>query len=351
MVDERAAKLAQLRALLAERALDAVLLSRVSSFAWATSGAPSYVSTIGDVGEAQLLVTRDAATVLTSNIEAPRLAAELGLAAQGWQFQTREWTEPLVVDVPRLGCDVARPGTVDVSRDIARLRTTLCSAEIERFTELGRRCADAMGAAVRTVKPGQSEHAIAAALGAALLEREVWPAVLQVASDERVLAYRHVLPTVKRLAAYAFLSFCGRRDGLICSMTRLVHFGALPDELRRKQDVAARVDSALLAATQPGARGSDAFAAAVRAYADGGYPDEWRNHHQGGAAGYEPREWVATPSCDEVIGDRQAFAWNPTVQGTKSEDTVILDGGVRVLTTMADWPTLAGDRPAILEVT
>jgi len=348
---ERDVKLQQLRALLEERELDALLLARVSSFAWATCGAPSYVSTTGDVGEAQLLVTRDSAVVLTNNIEAPRLANELGLAAQGWQFEARAWTEPLSINVDRLACDVARAGAVDVSRDISRLRTTLGAEEIARFTELGARCAEAMAVAVRTVKPGQSELAIAAAMAAALIERDVWPSVAQVATDERVLAYRHVLPTAKQLAKYAFLSFCGRRDGLVCSMTRLIHFGPLPDELRRRQDVAARVDTALLSATRPGARGRDAFAAAMRAYKDGGYPDEWRNHHQGGAAGYEPREWVATPTCDELIADRQAFAWNPTVQGTKSEDTVILDGTLRVLTTMRDWPALEGGRPAILEVT
>ena len=37
-------KLGRLRALLAERQLDALLLRQVSSFAWATCGAASYVN-------------------------------------------------------------------------------------------------------------------------------------------------------------------------------------------------------------------------------------------------------------------------------------------------------------------
>ena len=348
---ETADKEKQLQALLAERRLDGVVLSRVSSFAWATAGVPSYVSTVGDVGEAQLLVTPDGSTVLTNDIEAPRLGEELGLATRGFRFDVRPWAEPLQLPSGlRLGSDLVKPSMVDLVQDVARLRTTLCAAEIARFTELGKRCAEAMAEAVRSVKPGQREIEIAAAMCAALIARDVWPAVAQIASDERVLAYRHVLPTEKRLDRYAFLSFCGRRDGLVCSMTRLVHFGRLPDELRRKQEVCARVDNAFLAATRPGTRASDAFAAACRAYAEGGFPDEWRKHHQGGAAGYEPREWVASPTSTEVIGDRQAFAWNPTVQGTKSEDTVILDGTVRVITQMPDWPQIEG-RPAILEVT
>jgi Xaa-Pro aminopeptidase len=358
---ERAAKEAQLLALLAARGLDAVLLSRVSSFAWATAGAPSYVSTTSDMGEAQLLVTKDASYLLTNDIEAPRLAEDIGLAEQGWRIETRPWVDALEVQLASLvkgrslGADTARADALDLSRDVARLRTTLSRDEIVRFEDLGARCAEAMAALVQTAKPGQMELEIAAAMSAALVARDVWPSVLQVAADTRVLSYRHVLPTDRRLDRYALLSFCGRRDGLVCSMTRLVHFGRLPDDLRQKQEAAARVDAALLAATRPGAAARDVFGAACRAYADAGFDGEWKNHHQGGAAGYEPREWVATPTSDEIVGDRQAFAWNPTVQGTKSEDTVVLDGGtLRVLTTIVGWPTIdvgAWPRPAILEVT
>jgi hypothetical protein len=43
----------------------------------------------------------------------------------------------------------------------------------------------------------------------------------------------------------------------------------------------------------------------------------------------------------------QAFAWNPTGQGAKVEDTVLLtDAGLEVLTVDPDWPTrhVAGRR-------
>jgi len=54
-----------------------------------------------------------------------------------------------------------------------------------------------------------------------------------------------------------------------------------------------------------------------------GFADEWKLHHQGGPAGYEPREFVATPITDNVISAGQVFAWNPSITGgVKSEDTV-----------------------------
>jgi hypothetical protein len=46
--------------------------------------------------------------------------------------------------------------------------------------------------------------------------------------------------------------------------------------------------------------------------------------------------------------DRQAFAWNPSIVGAKSEDTVLVSArGVEVLTaTSKDWPTIEGKCPA-----
>jgi antitoxin VapB len=60
-----------------------------------------------------------------------------------------------------------------------------------------------------------------------------------------------------------------------------------------------------------------------------------------------------------VVTGGQAFAWNPSIEGTKSEDTILLDEtGRHVLTEIAGWPSLPVNingqallRPAILEVT
>ncbi|MFW6182815.1 MAG: aminopeptidase P family protein, partial [Chloroflexota bacterium] len=75
-------------------------------------------------------------------------------------------------------------------------------------------------------------------------------------------------------------------------------------------------------------------------------------------AGYEPREYLVTADSEEQIIAGQVYAWNPSITGTKSEDTILVDNkGNEVLTAIDGWPTLevdAGDgqtlyRPAILE--
>jgi antitoxin VapB len=101
------------------------------------------------------------------------------------------------------------------------------------------------------------------------------------------------------------------------------------------------------------------FQRAVTAYAEAGFADEWRLHHQGGTAGYEPREYLGLPGGAEVVIAGQAYAWNPSITGTKSEDTILVgEAGNEVLTTIEGWPMVAVElaggekwmRPAVLEV-
>ena len=66
------------------------------------------------------------------------------------------------------------------------------------------------------------------------------------------------------------------------------------------------------------------YAVLSSAYAEVGYPGEEARHHQGGAVGYRAREWVAHPKSAEAVQDPEAFAWNPSITGTKVEDTALL---------------------------
>ena len=102
----------------------------------------------------------------------------------------------------------------------------------------------------------------------------------------------------------------------------------------------ARVFGRLLDATREGARGRELFDIAARAYDEAGFAGEERRHHQGGAIGYRSREWVAHPASEEVVHARQAFAWNPSITGTKVEDTALLtENGCELITSTPTWPT------------
>ncbi len=353
-----------IQALMEQKGLDAFLLTKASSFAWATDGSSSYINTASSFGEASLLITRKGKYLITNNIEAERLDKEEHLKDQGWQFQVAPWWQPnpALRDLThelRTGADTSLTGADDLSSEVTHLRADLSPEEDDRFRTLGKWCAQAMDEAIRAVKPGMTEYEIAALLGEAAQKRGAQPIVNLIATDERIYAYRHPLPTGKKLERYAMLVLCGRWKGLVASITRLVYFGQLPDDLREKEEACAKVDATFIARARPGRTLGEVFADAQAAYAAAGFQDEWRLHHQGGPAGYEPREWLATPGSQDKVLLRQAYAWNPSITGVKSEDTLLVgEQDNEVITTIAGWPMIqvsledgtTMERPAILEM-
>jgi antitoxin VapB len=342
--------------------LDALFLQTSGNFAWATCGGSSFIDRATTMGVAALLITKTDRYVITNNIENKRLAEEEGLAKQGWDFQIAPWYEQTdlfskLTKGMRVAVDGELPYAVNMSGELSRMRSQLTLEEGERYKVLGALCANAMQQAIESVRPGMTEYEIGAVLSQAAEAKGVQATVNLIATDERIFSRRHPLPTAKTLQKYAMLILCGRMGGLICSITRLVHFGSLSDELRKKADAVARIDAEMIASTRPGSTHGDVFRKAQEVYALTGFSDEWQLHHQGGSAGYAPREFVATPTSTEAIFQGQAFAWNPSITGVKSEDTILVsEDSNEVITEIAGWPTLdvkvngqTIKRPAILQ--
>jgi antitoxin VapB len=217
----------------------------------------------------------------------------------------------------------------------------LTPTELERFRQLGLDAGEVVGEVARSLKPGETEREIARRASDALAARGIRSVVTLVAADERISKYRHPVPTEKTWERVVMLVTCARRQGLIASLSRIVCLGDASEELKRRMRATARVNAKLLAATRPGAVGSELYRVAAEGYAAEGFPGEEHLHHQGGAAGYRTRDWVAHPANTETVQMNQAFAWNPTVTGSKAEETCIASAeGVDVITTTPDWPQI-----------
>lgn len=341
---ELATKLDILRQLLEKHHAEAVLLRRVSSFAWATCGAAAYVNTATTEGAASVVITRDHQFVVTNNIEAPRLAEEEGLPEQGWEFVVSPWETPqkglqMLLAGKNLLCDVPFANATDISMQMTRLRARLTAEEGERMRTLGQQCAEVLTQTAHSMRPGQSEYELASLMGGEAQKLGIQPIVNLIATDERAMRYRHPLPTNKKLERYAMLVLSGRWHGLVCSVSRLVKFGKLPDEMAHRIRATAQVNAAFIAHSRPGATLSDLLAHGKAAYAATGFPDEWHHHHQGGVIGYEPREYLATSGAVDVLAAGQALAWNPTIAGAKMEDSILVgEEGPQILTTTDLWP-------------
>lgn len=352
-MSETAEKLTRIRKYLSARKLDGIILTSRANFAWLSGGGDNHVVSQSEGGVGALVVTPRQALLVANRIEIDRLAHEEPLS--GFTAKPFPWTQPLAAALPGIltgrkyeSDDVAATGFPELPADFVwDVRASLTEHEIRRYKALGRDCAVALETVARHLQKGDSEHQVEADIARHLLGRGIQPYVVLVAFDQRVEKYRHPVPTANHLRTHALLVVCGQRGGLIANLTRCVHFGPLAPELLARHEASCKVEAALWDATVPGATWGAALAAGIAMYKTVGHAKEWELHHQGGPTGYAGRDLIVTPDSKERVLDRQAVAWNPSITGTKSEDTFIIDGASKVVVTACspDWPTLTVKLP------
>jgi antitoxin VapB len=352
-IEEKTARLVEL---LGREKLGGVLINSRHNFAWLTAGGDNGIDQSRENGVATVLVTAEGRRyILANRIEMPRLLAEEINEAHfepiefGWQ---REKETPALLSELALrvseGPTASDLGSITATRNIegpiSRCRGSMTSEEMERFRILGRDAGEAMMSIASGIRPGESEIEIAEKMRAEFSRRNMSLVVTLVAADDRIARYRHPVPGQDRWQRTALLVACAKRSGLIVSLSRMVVNGSIPDDLDRKTEATAFVNASLWHHTRMGATGAELYSAAAQAYERAGFKDEIDKHHQGGAAGYRTRDWVAHPGSNDIVQPNQGFAWNPSITGTKVEETIIAtENGVEAITTSAGFPAIKID--------
>jgi len=344
--------------------LDAIYLKKSSNFAWITGGGYNIVGFATEMGVAGALITADREYIVCSNIEASRMEKEERLEDQGYTIISFPWNEDREITIVQslaggnLGVDHAFPGAIDICAQLNPLRYSLTSWEVERYRRQALDTARLTEETALTIKPDDEERAVIGRLSERLWSYGMDFIVAFCAADERISLFRHPVATDKKIKKRAMISVNSRKRGLIVSITRFVQFGKVPPEIQKRYEDTVYVDTVMMAATIPGVQASEVYAAALRAYAEKGYPEEYRLHHQGGAIGYIGRDYKVTAQSREIIQENQAFAWNPSITGAKSEDTMLATKtGPIVLSEPALFPVMTVEqngyrfrRPGIMEL-
>jgi Xaa-Pro aminopeptidase len=339
---EQREKRARIKALLEAKNLDALVLKKGANVAWIIGGR-AHIPTTLELSCMDVIVYRDRIVVVTNKIEAPRLEAEELCGDE--ELIVINWFEGREAQLPkgdRIGVDGAENERVNLQSDIENLRRALNDYEINRFREIGKDAAAALGEAMLDIDSDMSEVEVAGEIAEEMWERDLEPVVLLVAGESRIKQFRHPLPTTNKIGSIAMGVMCARRKGLIASVTRIIHFGDIDVEVRETYQRLLNVESAFLNGTKVGATLAEAFKAGESEYLKQGFArDEWTKHHQGGPTGYLPRDFPAHEKTPQIIGVNNAIAWNPSADGLKVEDTVITtSGGLEVITHDPEWPSI-----------
>lgn len=326
--EERQIKLQRLYGIMDDKKLDAVYIKRQDNFAWLTCGGINYVG-LGEMGNCGLLVTRKGKMyAITNNIEAPRMRDEEKLEEMGFEIHAGTWHDTAfeaktLRELAGGVCGRDHGAENNVANDIKLQRFSLTEAEIERYREGGYLTARAMEETISSVRPGDTEHQTIGRLVGIIRSHGMDVVSAMCAADDRISSYRHPVPAGRVITRRVQLGGNMRYKGLIICCTRLLNFEKITPELRAQYRANVEIDCTLMAASRPGTKFSDALRAGQQAYAERGYAQEFDKHHQGGPIGYAGRDYRVDFDTPGVIAENQAFCWNPSITGTKSEDTVI----------------------------
>ncbi len=341
-MDEKEIKI---KNLMKENGLEALLLGTRANFLWATGGKRNDVIKNEDTCLAYLFFTENSKYLIASSSDMDRIKEE-ELFGLGFETVTYNWYDQSFADAikkignyTKIGNDFYHQGFLNIEGKLAKERINLSSTEIEKISRLCREYTRIFTDFCQGLKKGEKENEIAAELNYICSKAKINLPVLMVGSDNRIYKYKHPVPTDKKIDKYVLIATVAERDGLNASISRSIYFGDPPKGLIERIKAVNYIESFYYSCSNPGQALGNIINKGKEIYSKLGYSGQWEKHTQGGLIGYKPREFLATQGSNIKISPGNALSWNPTLEGAKAEDMILVkDEGINQLSIDKRWP-------------
>ena len=344
IVQEFMVKEQKIHQYLDENGLDALLIGTQANFAWISGGGRSNVLITSEGSDALVIITHDSKTLIAYNMDGDRNQDEemggLGfdLVMTHWNEKSREEIALDLLNEKKYLSDIPLKGAICNGKEFYNLIYPLTDWEIERYEVIASDAEMILKMVVDKVKPGMTEIEIERMIVAEYGLKGFVSTVVLVGSDERLLKYRHPIPSPKIIEKTLLFVLCPRKYGLHIPITRMVCFGGvLETETERRFEAASTIAAHCIAKSKPGEKFSEILYMQKSLYKELGYENEWNNHFQGGITGYIPNDSTLCLDPNAVVQDSQTFNWFITITGVNTEDTY-LSGKNEILTRSGMWP-------------
>jgi len=317
-------KVDKIRKILSESNFDAIEITSQANFSY-ISGGRGFIGLASTVACGSLLITQEKVVLISENIEIDRLYNEQLDAHPQVEKQSFPWDKPQkrALIMEELTKNLRLASENDLAAELFSIRTVMTPYDIDQMKQLSLESASILENICKTLTPGMTEYELAGQISKALWEQNIEPITILIGFDERALSYRHPVMNGAKLKNYALIGICARRNGLITSISRDVLIEA-DKAMMEKHTKCAYVNAAFLDNLEIGSTLGQVYQKAVAVYAKEGYPGEEKFHHQGGLTGFIPRELKAMSESMHRIRENELYAFNPTLQGAKVEDTVLV---------------------------
>jgi Xaa-Pro aminopeptidase len=343
--DRRAERQRALRAGLEGEGLDGLLVTHLPNVRYLT----------GFSGSAGLLLVHAQATVLVTDFRyAMQAPAEAGDAATVEVDQTSVWdrlgrvmagfsqgsigieAHSLTVKDAERVAGLTRSRVVPTADQVERLRAVKSPEEVAAVRAAAELAQDAFAEVLPTIRVGQSELEIGAALEAALRRRgsEWHPFPTIVASGPRS-ALPHARTSARTVGRgeWLLLDFGAQVDGYCADLTRTVVVGARADERQRAvYDLVRCAQGRALEHLRPGMTGREGDALAREVIVGRGFGEAF-GHSLGHGLGLEVHEAPRlAPTSDAAVPEGAVVTVEPGVYfpawgGVRLEDDLYLGAG------------------------
>lgn len=326
-------KISKLRDYLKNRNYSCIEINSQTNFSYITRGR-GFIGLASNVACGSLFITLDNVYLVADNVEANRLFCEQLGSNNDVKVMEYPWDDTskkgdIVLNITK-GLKVA--DETILSNELFELRTVMTEYDIDDYRKLSKDTAKIVENICKNIKKGISEYQLAGEISKRLWSNNIEPITILIAFDNRALKYRHPVMKGNILSNYALVSVCGRRNGLIVSLSRDVLID-VDEEMLKKHVKCAKVDAAFTSSLEVGNSIENVFKKGIEEYKNQGYELEYKYHHQGGLTGYIPREIKANIGCNHKVRENEVYAFNPTIQGAKCEDTIlVLKDKIEVLT-------------------
>ena len=337
-------KIEAIRMILKEKNLDGVEIKSQANFSFITRGR-GFIGLASTVACGSLFITLNRICLVSENIEINRLYNEQLDANTCVEAISYPWNEPIkretVIKQITDGLKIATEG--ELEKELFNLRTHMTAYDCQEYKNLCYETAVLIEEICKSLKKGISEYELAGQISYKLWSSNIEPITILIGFDERAFLYRHPVMAGNRLENYALVGICGRRNGLIVSLSRNVLLN-YDEEIIQKHTKCAMVNAAFLSGLKIGNTVEYVFQKGVLEYENQGYPLEYKEHHQGGLTGFVPREIRANKGCTHLVRKDEVYAFNPTIQGSKCEDTVLVtENGIEVMTYTGNYAYVTCD--------
>ncbi|WP_069999073.1 M24 family metallopeptidase [Cellulosilyticum sp. I15G10I2] len=337
-------KVEAIRNILREKNFEGIEIKSQANFSYVTRGR-GFIGLASTVACGSLFITLDHIYLVSENIEIMRLYNEQldsnpSVCAIGYPWDEPQKREEVVSQIIG-GLKMATEGEVEA--ELFKLRTIMTPYDREEYKKLSYDTAVLIEEICKNLKKGISEYELAGEISGRLWSNNIEPITILIAFDERALRYRHPVMAGNRLENYGLVGICGRRNGLIVSLSRDVLLD-YDEDMVEKHTRCAMVHAAFLSGLKIGNTVESAFGKGLLEYQKQGYPLEYKEHHQGGLTGFIPRELRANIGCTHSVRRDEAYAFNPTIQGSKCEDTVLVtENGIEIITYTGNYAYITCD--------